>query len=471
MKKFISVILCCILLSFCLGLPSLAVTEEKTTLYLNYGKITIGEYEISGYDINGQKITEPNPAGYIITQSNPKTALNKGIIITAANCEIELCNLNIKRTNEYDCALAVQKGSEVTATITGENRLISGSSRAGFEITYDSKVTLKGDGSLYAESSLNAGIGGGNGNSNGTLIIESGTIHAVGGIDGYSAGIGGGSSGKGGNITINGGYICAEGGLYAAGIGGGFMCGGNITINGGVITATGGDGGAGIGSAYLANSATNITINGGSVKAIGGAGAENIGSGAKSKTEFSGIFNSDSNTVTLVKFPISSYNEMYINGIDTFPITELHPDDDSLYLYADDNAKIITAYMKDGTVKFLSFSNKGVSEVFPYGESCERFCDKLIMDKGESASVTDGFTTEENCLFHNSVLIDSFAPAMRGDVNFDGQLDGMDAVICNCAVNGMISEELIYKLADIDKSGAVDENDFSVLVMCGLGGV
>lgn len=470
MKKTISVFLCCFILLLCLYIPSSA-TEEKTILYLNYGNIIIGENEISGYDQSGKKVTQANPMGYIITQKNPASVLDKGVKINSANCEIEIRNLNISRFNEYDSAFAVQKTSNVTVTISGENHLVSGSSRAGLEVGIDSSVTINGDGILYVQSSLQAGIGGGNGQPNGTLIIDSGTIYATGGIDGYSAGIGGGSSGHGGNITINGGYICATGGMYAAGIGGGFMSGGgNITINGGVVTATAGNNGAGIGSGYICSGTTNIVINGGSVKAVGGSDSDNIGNGARAKTEFSGVYNSEGKKVSLVNYTLSDFSEIYINGIDSLPIDSLHPEDDSLYLYADDTEKIITSYMQDGSVRFFLFSNAGVEEVFPYAEDCERFCDRLIMSKDSEISVSEGFSVEnQSDLMYGSVRTDSFKNSLRGDLNFDGELNGMDAVICNCVLNSMLSDSLMIKLADTNGDGITDSDDVLMLTQCGLG--
>lgn len=471
MKKTVSVFLCCIMFLACFCFPSTAA-EGKTVLYLNYGNITIGENEISGYDQSGKKVTQANPSGYIITQKNPRSAISKGITVNSAHCDIEIVNLNISRFNEYECAFAVQKNAEVTVTISGENHLISGSSRAGLEVGLNEKVTINGDGVLYAQSALQAGIGGGNGQPNGILIINSGTIYATGGIDGYSAGIGGGSSGHGGNITINGGYICAEGGMYAAGIGGGFMSnGGNITINGGVITATAGDNGAGIGSGYISSGTTNVVINGGSVKAVGANGADSIGNGLKAKAAFSGVHNSDGNTVSPVKFTLTGFNEIYFNGIETSPITMKHPADDSFYFYSDRISRIVTAYMEDGSVKFYRINNTGVTEVFPFADDCERFYDKLITDNTADMSVLNGFSTENNTdLIFNSVRVDSFDAVLRGDLNYDGSLDGMDAVICECIKNSMINDTLAVRLSDTNRNGKTDDSDVSALMQYGLGG-
>ena len=466
MKKFISIILCCAFLFACVCIPSSAA-EGKTVLYLNYGDITVDEYGICGYDINGEYVYDDNPLGYVITQKNPKKTIDKGITVSSGKCSIELLNLNIKRFDEYNCAFSTENDAEVTVTLTGENHLVSGTYRAGLEVGIDSTVTVNGDGTLYAQSSLQAGIGGGNGQSNGMLVIDSGTIYATGGIDGYSAGIGGGSSGSGGSITINGGYICATGGMYASGIGGGFMCGGNITVNGGVVTAIGGAGGAGIGGGYLTNGVTDVVINGGSVKAVAGTNADSIGNGYKTKTAFAGVHDSDGNTVSLVTLSVGDFRSIYVNGIDTVPMTVLHPDDDKLYLYAGSAEKIVTVYMNDGSVNFFKVTDNGVTQLYPYaGVRCE---DRLITDG--SVTVADGFSvSEDNDLIYNSLRVDAFTPALRGDMNFDGSLNSMDAVIINCVVSGMLTDNLTVKLSDADGNGTVNSDDADLMKQYGVGG-
>lgn len=470
MKKVISVFLCCLILTFCVCLPSSAV-GEKTVFYLNYGNVYIDEYGASGYDINGKYVSENNPLGYVITQKNPNSTINKGITVSAAECSVELLNLNIRRYDEYDCAFAVKSNADVTVTLSGENHLVSGSSRAGLEVGMSVRVTINGEGTLYAQSNLQAGIGGGEGQSNGTLVIDSGTVYATGGIDGYSAGIGGGTNGNGGNITVNGGFVTANGGLYAAGIGGGYMSGGgNITINAGVVTATGGAGGAGIGSGYQSGGTTNIVINDASVKAVAGMYADNIGNGYRATTEFNGIHNSDGNSASLVNLSVSDFKNIFVNGIDTSPITAPHPDDDKLYIYTDSTSKIVTEYMNDGSVKFFKLNNAGTEQIYPYSSDCERFDDKLITGDIMSISVADGFSVNNNTLVYNSVNVDSFTPVLRGDVNFDGELNGMDAVVVDCVINSMLSDVMTIKLSDADGNGTINKDDVDLLAQYGLRG-
>lgn len=130
-----------------------------------------------------------------------------------------------------------------------------------------------------------AGIGSCDGGSSFRYIeINGGNVTAVGGE--YSAGIGGGGGCDGSFITINGGTVYAEGSA-GAGIGGGFCgdntgSGYNITINGGDVKAVGRFGGAGIGSGASFYGGTNhggynIRITGGTVTAIAEAGTSKDG--------------------------------------------------------------------------------------------------------------------------------------------------------------------------------------------------
>ena len=134
-------------------------------------------------------------------------------------------------------------------------------------------LEIRGSGSLAARSnahfdnlvwsSSGAGIGGGYSLPCGSIVINGGTIDAVGGA--HSAGIGGGRESTCGNITINGGMVDVKGGDRSAGLGSGISgsCG-NIAINGGTVNVRGGYGAAGIGSGE-SGSCGSIAVNGGVV--------------------------------------------------------------------------------------------------------------------------------------------------------------------------------------------------------------
>lgn len=471
MKKLIGIVITMLLLFLCFFSVA-GVTDSKTILYLDYGNVSFYSYGIVGYDENGNLVSDTNENGYIITQSNPNIVLEKSISVVSGNHNIEIKDLNIEHTNENSYAISVSSNSGAEITISGENHLVSGTYRAGLEISSKANVTINGNGTLYAQSELEAGIGGGNGKSNGTLVINSGTIYATGGINGYSAGIGGGSSGKGGNITINGGNIIAVGGIYAAGIGGGNISqGGNITINGGTVTAIGGENAAGIGGGFAGNGG-NIIINGGSVKAVAGAEASAIGNGKNCSTAFSGIHNSKGNAVSLTVLPIKDFSLVYQNGINSVPITLGHADDENLYFYSDSTFNVATVYQNNNSVKFYSYNNQAFNELLPFADSCERFSEYLICNISAETLTADGFSLENTQdgfnLIYNDIPIDNFKTLFRGDMNFDNEFDAEDSLIANCIVENVLNDELLKKLADYDNDGSATLSDVEALFNCGL---
>ncbi len=147
------------------------------------------------------------------------------------------------------------------------------------------KLLAGTDGSTTTCEGGNAGIGGGDQGSGGTIAIHGCVVTANGGASG--AGIGGGSGGNGGNVTIHDGTVTATGNDGGAGIGGGSGGnggdGGYVTIHDGTVTAIAQDGGAGIGGGFgVLGNGGYVTVNGGTVTAIGGQkdGIEGMGIGA-----------------------------------------------------------------------------------------------------------------------------------------------------------------------------------------------
>lgn len=43
--------------------------NNRTVLYIDRGNITIGNGTVSGYNVDGQEVTDHNPDGYVITQT------------------------------------------------------------------------------------------------------------------------------------------------------------------------------------------------------------------------------------------------------------------------------------------------------------------------------------------------------------------------------------------------------------------
>lgn len=469
MKKILVIVLSVSLaiLSFSF---SIKATGDRTVLYLDYGDVKIGDGTISGYDKDGKLVTEVNPCGYTITQRNSLQSVNRSISVTDGEQDVEIKNINIARSGENDNAFCVLKNAKTKLILTGKNHLVPGTYCAGVEIAVNASLTVEGDGILYTQSEIEAGIGGGSGHSNGALTINSGTIYATGGMDGYGSGIGGGSSGSGGTITVNGGNVVAVGGEYGAGIGGGMLGnGGKITINGGTVTATGGKKAAGIGGGFTANGGT-VVINGGSVKAIAGTGADDIGNGNNCKTEFAGIHNSNGDGVSKLTVSLSGFERIYQNSIENAPITAGHPDDENLYFYVTSSQNIATVYMNGGEVKYLSYNSSGFDEINPFLKGDVRYSSYLIVSDKNNISFADGFFIEkENCrLIYNGSCVDKFEIVIRGDVNLDGNLDGMDAVEAACVERGMNTDKLALMLADANGDGYVNTSDISLLENLGI---
>ena len=303
---------------------------QQTTLDISQGNIIISP---TGYSL-GANTGQPNPEGYLITQTGGGSTANT-ITITGGEHDITIDNITIQAS--ANAAIEVQTGAAVSLTLSGTNSLSGGDGFAGISVaaawagdgSYDAansgQLILLGSGQLTATGGkatgrygAGAGIGGDGfgaaeaahqaGGDFGQIIIENGQISAYGGAatlssNGAGAGIGGGGVGGidaewiyAGSIVINGGTIEATGGdepyatRSAAGIGLGSSDGNyhafgdslTIEITNGNVTATGGTGAAGIGGGTNASSG-GISISGGTVKAFGKAdsvwGGAGIGGG------------------------------------------------------------------------------------------------------------------------------------------------------------------------------------------------
>ncbi|MCD8397987.1 MAG: InlB B-repeat-containing protein, partial [Lachnospiraceae bacterium] len=221
------------------------------------------------------------------------------ILVTAGE-EVTITLVSVQITCSSASPFEIATTSGVTIKLSGENILTAAtissqvSQYAGLQNPSGNTLTItsaEGDystnGSLTATGGGNksyyyggAGIGGGYKSNGGTIIINGGTITAMGGRD--AAGIGGGGYCACGSITINGGTVTAsshDSSSPGAGIGGGYEGnGGSILITGGTVTATSTSNGAGIGAGKSAAGGT-ITIAGGTVTASSAGGGAGIGGG------------------------------------------------------------------------------------------------------------------------------------------------------------------------------------------------
>lgn len=240
-----------------------------------------GDYEAQDGDI----LINTLAGNYKITIADRAT-------VTLRNATINGTNNNSYQWAGITCLGDATIVLEGTNTVKGFHHYYPGIQAAhngtgsGDEYT----LTIKGDGSLTASSNsyygdfCAAGIGAGNNNACGNILIESGTIAAESGLY-HGAGIGGAKDASCGTITITGGTVTATGGQYGAGIGSGSATTSNpsefcaaITITGGTVTANGGENGAGIGSGYRGK-CQSISITGGTVIVTGYGDGAGIGSG------------------------------------------------------------------------------------------------------------------------------------------------------------------------------------------------
>jgi len=247
----------------------------------------------------------------VTTSTDLQTALNSdGEVALGADISRNT-QLNVKG----NCTLDLN-GHELTITVTTNN---------GINIDSGKTLTIKdsqytddapGTGKLTVtnkNTTQTSNYGAGINTTGATLIIESGTVEAIGGH--YGAGIGGGYySAGGGNITVNGGTttinggdITVTGGSYSAGIGGGSGGSGDtIIINGGDVTAIGGSFGAGVGGGSSGGSGGTITINGGNVTAIGS---------SSNSAGIGGSYGGNGGTITINDGDITAIGSIYGAGI------------------------------------------------------------------------------------------------------------------------------------------------------------
>ena len=217
--------------------------------------------------------TEQSCADYTVLTGD-STAWTGGWYIAASDTAIDS-----RVTVRGDVHLILCDGATLTVTsgvqVAGENSLAIYTQSDGEDM---GALTVSG------VANYNAGIGGNDGETCGTVTTNGGTVTTNGGTvnangsDG-GAGVGGGVYGAGGTVTINGGSVTATGGNGGAGVGGGvYGVGGTVTINGGTVNANGDYDGADVGGG-LDGAGGEITINGGSVTATGGNGGAGVGGG------------------------------------------------------------------------------------------------------------------------------------------------------------------------------------------------
>ena len=264
-------------LAACLAFAGLFVTgngvKAAAAVVINLTGIANGSGD--GYVVTDECVTIYANGDYIVKGTSTTRYLQIGY---GGTFNITLDGVSISSTNASPLVLG--KDANVMLLLKGANVL-----DASFLIDQNFQMGLLGwsktltianapgeEGSL---TSIGKWYGMGIYNE-GAIIINSGTINAIGGL--ASDGI------CGRNVTINGGTVNAKGGVGFADDNG-FHGGGHgirgeelVTINGGTITAIGGNGAehsmGGNGIMCLVNS---LIINDGTINATGGTGSSGIG--------------------------------------------------------------------------------------------------------------------------------------------------------------------------------------------------
>ncbi len=314
--------------SFVLALPSAAYTALKLTVSdgTTVSTIELGDVtfmagsvykEVRAIDdsklVDLAKVTTDielaNGSLVSGTLANPvKVTIADGAAVTLSDAII----IGINDNGKYKWA-GITCAGDATINLDGTNLVRGFNERyPGILPAADKTLTIQstsGQGKLIASSNGQAcGIGGGESNSCGTIVISGGIIEATGGDS--SAGIGAGwadehQTASCESVLITGGTVKATGGKNAAGIGTGYAYGGavstcgSISIKGGTVTAIGGALAAGIGTGFAeeyGNSVcASLTITSRAekivaVKGAGGAQSQCIGHGTEDGSSNSGIY-------------------------------------------------------------------------------------------------------------------------------------------------------------------------------------
>ena len=258
-------------------------------LSVEYGDTVFTSRGVDGYSTSGSHIIGLYEE-YILNGHTEEYTIK----VTSGLHQITITNVLVATTNS--CAFDIES-SIVTLSLAGSNAFVSGGG-CGIHVAKNSSLTIVGidEGSVTAIATGEdgagglacAGLGGGNNEANGPIVIESGSVIAQGAS--YAAGIGGGAQAPA-DVTIKGGEVYAIGGVFGAGIGGGTGWGGyagTINIEGGYVAAYAVNGaaiGCGDEGGHNVYPAGTVNITGGTITVESTDGA---GIGAGSGPEDSG---------------------------------------------------------------------------------------------------------------------------------------------------------------------------------------
>lgn len=366
--------------------------------------------------------------------SNEGTISDRIVVTKDINANITLAGVDLK-PQKASLEIAANSAGNVTITLADAttNRLRG----------YNTTAALQKNGA-YSDTLGTLTIRGET-NETGILIAEGGA-YDTGRFSGSAAAIGSSKNNHTANIIINSGTIVAIGGnetdTGSAAIGSGD--GGNarhIEINGGIITATGGENSGAIGAGWD-GSASDIIIRGGSLKAIPVSNGHAIGDGLGKEI----IPTNGSEAVYPVTIKNPNAEDVYINDV-LYPYKNqapTDPNDTSLYLYLP---------LPDFTVKVGERLHKGY---FVDGEYHVVTAQDLIVtaDDGSELIYNKDYTFPDNTQI---LTILSEKPMTIKNVDFDKATDNAifiaDGVSANLTLKGVniVSKQPPFKIAENSK--------------------
>ena len=243
-----------------------------------------------GWTFDGTNLVLSTPRQYVAYGTRTEMSIRAD-----ADCTLVASNLSVSAVgltkagldcNYHEVSLQLWSDNGFNNTFRGGTHgagiaVVAASTEAALTISnLNETATLTATGGT--SSGGTAGIGGGNQQKGGTIIIRGGTISATAGTPGGNtggAGIGGGYGYGATAVIISGGTVTATPATCASGIGAGRngSCG-YVEISGGTVTAKGAAYAAGIGIGYTGKSSGPIVISGGNVTVPSG-GAVGIGGG------------------------------------------------------------------------------------------------------------------------------------------------------------------------------------------------
>ena len=198
-------------LALCLTLLPTAVwaasTPETLTFDISEGPVTITDGTTAGtiqveYGA-GQSTGDIDPSN-TITVTGRTVNENRGLVIkTTTPVTVKTDELYIDNSGvEFAYAMSLDYiGASATMILSGHNYFAGGRDKAGIMVHENASLTIQGDGSVTAKGGAGfyggAGIGGEGEKRCGQIIINGGTVSAIGGNDAPAIGSGSGASSSG----------------------------------------------------------------------------------------------------------------------------------------------------------------------------------------------------------------------------------------------------------------------------------